>query len=94
MGYSRDSFYRFTERYDEGGEAALQGLSRRQPNFKNRVAPEVEEAVAALALEQPAWGQLRAAKEVAQRGISSSAAGVRWVWKRQGWENLTKRLRA
>src|ERR1043166_9256282 len=94
MGYSRDSFYRFKELYDEGGEAALQELSRRKPNFKNRVVPEVEEAVTALALEPPAWGQLQAANEVAQRGIPISAAVVRCVWKRQGLENLNKRLRA
>jgi transposase InsO family protein len=72
----------------------LQELSRRKPNLKNRVAPEVEEAVCGMALEQPAWGQLRAANALAERGIPISAAGVRCVWERHGWENLNKRLRA
>jgi len=93
MGCSRDTFYRVKKAYDEGGLEALKEKSRRKPNIKNRVSEEVEEAIVAFALEEPAYGQKRAADTLRQRGVFISPAGVRCVWLRHGLETFAKRLR-
>ncbi len=94
MGFSRDTFYRYQKAAEEGGVDALINLSKKVPNRKNRVAPEIEKALVQIAIDQPAWGQVRTSNELRKKGLSISPAGVRCVLMRHNLENMKKRLNA
>ena len=91
-GVSRQHFYDIKKAYDEHGIEGLKEKSRRKPCIKNRVASEVEQAVVNMAIEYPAYGQLRVSNELRKSGILVSSGGVRSIWQRHGLETFKKRL--
>lgn len=93
-GVSRQHFYDIKKSYEEHGLEGLREKSRRKPCLKNRVAPEVEDAVVEMAHEYPAYGQLRASNELRKKGIFVSGGGVRSIWQRHNLETFKKRLAA
>ena len=94
MDYSRDSYYRFKDLYEKGGELALLEMSRKKPILANRVDPVIEESVINMAIDFPAYGQLRVSNELKKKGMLVSPGGVRSIWLRNDLNNFKKRLQA
>lgn len=94
MGVSRDTFYRYKDAVEEGGVDALLEKTRRAPNIKNRVDPQVEGAVVLYATDEPAHGQVRVSNELRKKGVFVSPSGVRSIWMRHDLGNFKQRLKA
>ena len=93
-GVSRQHFYDIKKAYEEHGLEGLKEKTRRKPCLKNRVSPEIEEAVVKKTYDYPAYGQVRISNELRKEGILVSSGGVRSIWQRHNLETFKKRLRA
>ncbi len=62
--------------------------------FTDSATSTIVAAVVAIAVEQPARGQARVAKELRQRGIEVSPFGVRNIWLRHDLARMKHRLKA
>jgi hypothetical protein len=91
-GVSRQHFYDIRKTYEEHGLEGLAEKTRKKPCMKNRVSPEIEDAVLRMANEFPAYGQMRASNELRKAGILVSGGGVRSIWLRHDLETFKKRL--
>jgi hypothetical protein len=58
-GVPRQHFYDIKKAYEEHGIEGLREKSRSKPCLKNRLGPELNEAVVQMAIEYPAYGQPR-----------------------------------
>ena len=94
MGFSRETFYRYKHAVADGGVEALLEKSRRKPNIQNRIDDLTEKAVTEMAIECPAFGQLRVSNELRKIGIFVSPSGVRSIWLRNNLANKKHRLNA
>src|SRR5207237_4159581 len=63
-------------------------------SMKNQTEPHIEQAIVELAIEQPAFGQVRIANELTKRGLFASPSGVRSVWLRHDLQTFAKTLKA
>lgn len=86
FGYSRDSFYRYRELFEAGGEVALHEISRKKPILKNWIEPEIETAVVEMATLNPVFGQLELVMSFGNRVFSFhqrvyDVSGYGMIWK-------------
>ena len=87
MDFSRDSFYRLKQIYDQGGELALADINHKgKPRPKNIIDPDIRKRIVAIALDNPVLGQQRVSNKLREMGACFSRR-CKVVWLRHDMES-------
>ena len=68
FGVSRQSIYRWMQRYEAGGLPALAELSHRPKTCPHQLSPPLEELVVQMRQGHPHWGPIRILDQLRRRG--------------------------
>ncbi len=79
FGISHTTYYRWADRAERYGLAALMPKCRRSPAMPNAIPPETLEIVLAEAVARPTLGARRLLEHLAERKVTLSASGVQKV---------------
>jgi transposase len=74
FGISRSKGYKWLERFEEGGVAALADRSRRPHRCPKRMSEEVRAALLKLREEHPAWGPRKLRRRLEDLGMKGLPA--------------------
>lgn len=86
FGISAKTGYKWRQRYQQGGDAALADRSRRPQRSPGRTAEALEQAVLALRQQHPAWGgrKLRARLQALGHAAVPAASTITEILRRHG----------
>lgn len=69
-------------------------MSKEKRRITERVGVDVDAAVTRYARTHPQFGQAKVAAALRAKGVTVSASGVRYIWRKHGLETKLKRLEA
>jgi transposase InsO family protein len=71
FGVSRQTLYRWMQRYEQGGLPALAERSHKPKSCPHQIPPKVEDRIILLRRSHPAWGPIRLQHQLGREGLKS-----------------------
>ena len=91
-GVSRSQFYAMKRAYKAYGREGLAPRPRRKPQMPNRTPAEIEGQIILQTLANPMVSYIRLAEKMKIDGINATPTMIRYVWQRHGLSTRAARV--